>query len=221
MYRHGSPFKGGSSTVSGWSLVLATVFAAGCSASDAVAPTAESVRGQPALDHAAATPDVNGNWNWRRTENLRMPDWFVLGVLNSVPGNNVAPEGPNTHARCTSEGTMILNQSNHAVSGVAILTASACTTRGGQSFIQPGIGLPLTVSDGVIRSRSFHFSLANLTVTPCPMRTVITEQSNGTATAFSGTGRCVLPGHPKSESVVVLPPPPGGTSKTLSFEAWR
>ncbi|HSJ63577.1 MAG TPA: hypothetical protein VK922_06660 [Gemmatimonadaceae bacterium] len=50
---------------------------------------------------------------------------------------------------------------------------------------------------------------------------VITDESGGVATGFSGTGRCVLPGHPQSESIVPADPPPGGTSKTLRFDAWR
>lgn len=41
------------------------------------------------------------------------------------------------------------------------------------------------------------------------------------AGALSGMGRCMLLGHPQSESPLSMDPPPGGTSKTLSWEAVR
>ncbi len=39
--------------------------------------------------------------------------------------------------------------------------------------------------------------------------------------ALTGSGRCFLPGHPRSESPISSDPPVGGESRTISWMAER
>jgi hypothetical protein len=165
----------------------------------------------PATVQPGTPPDVSGAWNWSRVEVLRMPP-FVAGLVNIVP------EGPNTHARCVSSGTLLLVQTGSSFSGTATKTANACTTHGGQAFEQPGIQFQIV--DGHISGHSVQFSVEEPIVAPCPHRAVISFEA-GVPSALNGTGRCVLPGHPQSSSPLPLEPPPGGTSTTISWNAVR
>lgn len=202
-------------------LVGAAALAVGCADQSPLGPR----DGVHSLGSAQASMseaiDVSGEWQWNRSELIRMPRWFVENVLNGVPGNDVQPEGRNTHARCHSEGIMMLVQDGATFEGSASRTAGSCQTFGGQVFQQPDAALPLAVFDGRIRGLGLSFSMGNPVVSPCPHNTVITDVEGGMAVAFGGTARCVLPGHPQSESILPLGPPPGGTSKTLSFGARR
>ncbi len=177
--------------------------------------------GDVAAAVAGVAVDVSGDWDWRQVERLRMPRWFVEGPLNALPQNDVVAEGPNTQATCTSEGELALTQTGASFHGSITRTHAQCETRGGQLFQGPGVGLPLQLFDGEIQGLNVAFSIGNLEVTPCPHHAVVSESSDGVALALSGGGRCVIPGHPLSGSVIPLDPPPGGTSTTLSFEAWR
>ena len=160
---------------------------------------------------AGEPPDMSGSWNWGNVELLRMPPAVAMMV-------SVTPEGPNTQARCESSGTMTLVQSGSTFSGTASRASNDCRTTGGQTFRQPG--LELEVVDGHFRGGTVRFSFNSSVVKPCPhTATVTTDQ--GMAIALSGSGHCVLPGHPRSESPLALDPPPGGTSVTLSWEAVR
>ena len=165
--------------------------------------------------------DVSGDWSWRRVEQLRMPRWFVEDVLSAIPGNELSAEGPNTIARCVGEGSMTLTQDGSEFEGALSRASGYCETRGGQRFQGPGAAFGLQLFDGRIHGLSLSYSVGNPNVTPCPQHAVVSGIEGGVATAFAGSGRCVIPGHPHSESVVPLDPPPGGTSVTLSFEAWR
>ncbi len=195
--------------------VLVPVFLAGCSEGGPVGPGEFLDGPDVALSQhgsAASLVDVSGAWTWTSVEVLRMPTHVAAMV-------GIDPEGPNTHARCESAGSMTLAQTGAAFEGTATREANACLTRGGQSFQQPGVAL--WVSDGRITGGSVRFSFATATVTPCPHQAVISSEEGGLATALRGRGRCVIPGHPLSESPIVLDPPPGGTSTTLVWEAAR
>jgi hypothetical protein len=181
----------------------------------------EGLRETSAIAQSVAVPDVSGEWEWSSRSYLRMPDWFVEGILNALPQNDVIPEGPNTQGHCVTTGVMTLVQTGATFEGVSTRTSQVCETNGGQSFQGPGIALPLDVSDGIIRGRSLSFTMDNFTVNPCPHHAVVSEVENGAAIALHGTGGCVIPGHPHSGSINVIDPPPGGTSRTQSFEAWR
>jgi hypothetical protein len=161
-------------------------------------------------------PEIHGVWEWTRVEHLTMPTWvaqFVAGIM---------PEGPITQARCESSGTVDLTQNGSTFSGTASLETISCETKGGTQFQPPGpLPQPIDVVDGHISGNAIRFSFIHPTVAPCPMTAVIAAVDGSMATALSGGGRCFVPGHPQSESPIELPPPPGGTSKTLSWEAVR
>lgn len=170
----------------------------------------------PALAKEPALPvGLAGDWTWTRLEQLTIPDWFAAGVLG------IQPEGRYTHARCESSGVMWLSQAGADFEGAATATVQECLTSGGQGFVSPGFQIPTAVEQGRMRGNGLRFVLSNPMVRPCPFHATIEEISEGVATALSGGGRCVLPGHPRSESVVQLDPPPGGTSVTLRWEAVR
>jgi hypothetical protein len=165
---------------------------------------------------AQSLPDLSGAWNWSSAEVLRMPRWFVEAF---GPVLGIAPEGENTHARCESAGTMTLVQAGAEFDGTATRTFNACETTGGQAFQQPGVAFD--IADGGISGKSIRFSFHTALVRPCPHHAVISNVRGAAATVLNGAGWCILPGHPQSESPAVVDPPPGGTSTTLSWQAWR
>ena len=84
-------------------LVRVTMLAAliaSCSdqVSDPTAPTS-----RPSPSPSAALVDVSGLWNWSNEDLLTMPEF--VAVMFGIP-----PEGPITHIRCESSGTMVLTQ---------------------------------------------------------------------------------------------------------------
>lgn len=166
---------------------------------------------------AQPVPDLDGgDWSWSSVEKIRMPREFLEGV---GAGLGIAPEGENTHAICEKSGSMTLVQSGVIFEGVATKESNACETTGGQIFQQPGV--TFAIENGRINGNGAHFSFHSPTVKPCPHQVVITDVANGRATGMSGTGRCFLPGHPQWEGPFDVDPPPGGTSKTLNWEASR
>lgn len=200
-------------------IALAAGLLPACSESDPLGITAGSAELQAAAQASAAAhtpPDVAGAWNWSSVEVLRMPRWFVE-ALGPVLG--ITPEGENTHARCESSGTMVLAQTDAAFLGTATRTVNACLTQGGQAFQQ--MGSAIQVSDGVISGRNLRFSFHTALVRPCPHSAVVSDFQSGVAAALGGTGHCIIPGHPQSDSPLPLDPPPGGTSTTVSWQAWR
>jgi len=178
-------------------------------------PAAERPTAGPggAAAHAQGTPDLSGSWTWSNLETLTMPPFLASNL-------GIVPEGPNTHARCESAGEMTLVQVGASFSGTAFKTFNECKTHGGQTFQQPQASAPLTISNGSIQGRNVKFSWSSPTVSPCPHNAVITGYDGSLAVALSGTGHCILPGHPQSESPIVMDPP-AGTTKTLSWTAAR
>lgn len=162
-----------------------------------------------------APADLSGAWIWSRVDQITMPAW----VAEQLAG--IEPEGPVTHARCEGSGTMTLTQQGASFEGTALQTTQECRTRGGKGFTSPGSAAPIQITGGRITGAAIRFDLATPMVIPCPYQAVITAMRDGTAVALSGTGRCLLPGHPQSESPFVLDPPPGGTSKVLTWTATR
>jgi hypothetical protein len=143
-----------------------------------------------------------------------MPAWVAQMV-------GIPPEGPVTQAHCESAGWMILVQSGASFSGTAGQTSISCETKGGEQFQPPGWFLAIDVADGHIGGANIRFTFGGIIPAPCPHSGVITATSGGMATALKATGRCFVPGHPRSETPLLSPPPPGGTSKTLSWQATR
>lgn len=190
-------------------LVLVATLA-GCSEGEFTGPNGETEASLSAS--SAPVVDLGGAWNWSNVEALTFPPHVALML-------GIAPEGEVTQARCESAGSMTLDQTGASFEGLANKSLNSCETRGGQSFTQPGT--VFQIADGRVQGRSAHFSFHSFGVRPCPHQVVVEDAAGGTATALSGTGRCFLPGHPQSESPVDLPPPPGGTSKTLSWQAVR
>lgn len=173
------------------------------------APVDEALR----LAHYAATIDVSGLWNWDRVELLSYPVW--VADMFGMP-----QEGPITHIRCEGSGTMELVQTGASFSGSHDLTSITCETNGGIVFTPPPEFAPPSsaVENGVVKGLSIHFRESSGPLFG-EYHGTISEAEDGVATALQITGRTIVPGHPKSP--VPLDPPPGGTSKTISWVAVR
>jgi hypothetical protein len=162
-----------------------------------------------ALDASAAqSVNVDGVWNISRVVQITAPDWVAVLIFG------VAPEGVVTHILCETTGTMELFQDGETFHGTAQGTTSNCETHGGQSTSGGG-SADIVIVDGTIDGRSIKFDWLEDQMLVCPYKLVVSSDGD----RLSGTGRCIVPGHP--QSIVPLDPPPGGTSKTLNFEATR
>lgn len=156
---------------------------------------------------AAVSADVDGSWSFTRVLQLTAPEWVARDVFG------VEPEGPVTHIRCETDGSMEIVQSGTTFSGVAAMDNS-CRTHGGQVFESDAVVADILIVDGVIRGRSLAWTFIEDGFLICPHHAVLAP-----AGTMQGTGRCIVPGHPQGP--VPAPPPPAGTSKTISFTAWR
>lgn len=199
-------------------LVPALAPALACSDGGPAGPTAEGLGAAGATQRAAQLPiDVSGEWEWRREEKFTIPDEFafVFGFL---------PEGPITHFDCDVEGVITLVQAGSMLSGTEMETRSRCETRGGQVFTQPGLGVLIPIPEGRVRGRTVELVIGDAEVI-CPIHASVTGLEGGVAQTLSGTGRCWVPGHPKSNppegSPFDLDPPPAGTEKIVVWEAVR
>lgn len=162
--------------------------------------------------HGGASIDISGDWLWSREEHLIFPAWVAELIFG------IQPEGPTTSARCSGSGTMSLVQTGNTFSGVATSEGGQCTTRGGQVFA--GVAPNEPIVDGQIRGKSVRFHLIGAGGSvDCAMHAVISEIQAGTASALTGGGHCIVPGHPKSP--IPLDPPPGGVQNEASFTANR
>jgi hypothetical protein len=122
-----------------------------------------------------------------------------------------------TQIICTGSGSMTLTQAGASFSGTYVQNNNQCVTKAGQVFQDPLTFIPFSVL-GEINGNSLSLFIDGPAL-DCDYRAVISDTDQGVATAISGGGPCIVPGHPKSD--VPSGPPPAGTSVTLSFEAWR
>lgn len=170
----------------------------------------------PGEDHsvkiAAEAISVAGQWSWSSTEQLTVPDW--VAAMFGMPS-----EGPVTRLVCESSGTLELAQDGSTFSGSGEQTSITCETGGGEVFVPPAEFSPpfFSVVEGTIRGRSIQFVTGG--PLPSTKRGVISAAAAGVAQVLSATGRTIVPGHPQSP--LPAEPPPGGTSKTLNWEAVR
>ena len=193
--------------------VLVSLVFAGCSADGPLAPDAEpGSLPVPRMANVAAVADISGQWNWTREEYLTFPAWvapIIFGVL---------PEGPTTTARCSLTGVMTVIQTGTTFTGSYGATTSSCVTKGGQQF-----SLVLDPPEPITRriaGKSVRFEIDGIMV-DCVHHGVITEEQGGVAARIRGSsGRCIIPGHPKSE-VPGFVPPPAGTEVFTSWVAFR
>lgn len=199
-------------------LTLSILLLVGCSGESLTSTEAE-VSEAPTLGITAekqaqnqAGLDVSGSWSWSREEHLTFPEWVAQTVLG------ILPEGPTTTARCEGSGTMTLAQVGASLTGSFEQTAHECVTKGGQVFQDPGAFSPVAITDGELHGRSLSILLDGVLI-DCRYHAVAKDVEGNTAVTLDGGGSCIVPGHPKSE--IGLDPPPGGTSKTLSFTAVR
>ena len=160
---------------------------------------------------AAATADISGLWIWTREEHLTFPDWVAQPIFG------VQPEGHTTIAQCVVQGELIVAQSATSITGTYGGTSSACMTKGGQTFSLP-LGPPEPIS-GRVTGKSVRFEIDGLMV-DCIHHAVITDSQGSQASGLRGGGRCIVPGHPKSD-VPGFNPPPAGTEVFTSWIATR
>jgi len=200
--------------------LLGSVVAAACADAAPTAPedaAAEIEVVTTTGNSAQASIDVSGEWEWRREELFTLPAEFsfVFGIQ---------PEGPVTHFRCDVEGVITLTQAGEILSGVETETWSRCETRGGQVFLQPGLGVPIPIPEGRVSGHRVKLVIGDAEVV-CPIEAVVVDAAGGIAQGLRGAGRCWVPGHPKSEAQEGSPfdhdPPPAGTEKILTWEATR
>ena len=195
----------------------AVVFLIACSGTDrALEPMASpAVPTGPSAVESSSVPDVSGSWNWSGAGHLTVPSADVQRLLG------IQPEGPITHLRCESTGTMELSQAGAIFNGSATRSTSRCETGGGHVFALPTTTFPntLAVVDGQITGRAVHFLLGAVAGLGCPHNGAIQDVEEGAATVLRATGRCIIPGHPQSP--VPRDPPPAGTSHDTSFVATR
>jgi hypothetical protein len=190
--------------------VMVLAWLAGCSPDEMAGPVPDGPAGL-VLPQAAGMPiDISGAWDLSRTHQVTAPDWVAELIFG------IEPEGPVTLFRCVSSGSMNLTQAGGGFAGTAAWTSNLCETKGGQVF---SAGFPPITIEGEIRGGSVRFDWTEAGMLICPHEGVIMEVEGATAVHLSGTGRCVLPGHPLSP--VPLDPPPAGTSKTLGWDAVR
>lgn len=182
--------------------LTAVIMLAGCDES-ALAPDVEAA-GPLA---AAMSADVDGSWSFSRVVQITAPEWVARDVFG------VDPEGPVTHIRCETDGSMEIEQSGMTFRGIAAMDNS-CRTHGGQVFESESVVPDIFIVDGLIRGRSLQWSFVEDQILVCPHHAALSARGT-----IQGTGRCIVPGHPQSP--VPAPAPPGGTSKTTSFTAWR
>jgi hypothetical protein len=192
--------------------VLAGLVFAGCSADGPFAPDAEpGPLPVPQMANVAAVADISGQWNWTREEHLTFPDWvapIIFGVL---------PEGPTTTARCSLTGVLTVIQTGTSITGSYGAMTSTCVTKGGQPFsVVLGPPEPIT---GRITGKSVRFETDGFPV-DCVHHGTVTDGQGGVAAEIRGGGRCIVPGHPKSD-VPGFGPPPAGTEVFTSWVAFR
>ena len=194
------------------------VFVVSCSGTERAtsrAMASSAVPTAPSAILASSDFDVSGSWNWSGTGHLTVPSSDVERLLG------ILPEGPITHLRCESTGTMELSQTGPTFSGLATRSTTRCETGGGRVLELPTATFPntLPVVDGLITGRAVHFLLGAVAGLGCPHNGAIQDVVEGVATELRATGRCIIPGHPQSP--VPRDPPPGGTSHDTSFVATR
>ena len=167
------------------------------------------------LAAADSVPDLSGAWTWTAAGRLTVPE-AVVGRLFGIPA-----EGPVTHLRCASTGTLELSQTGSAFAGLGSRTAVTCETGGGHVFEPPSSAFPelLPVAEGSVRGRAVQFLFGSVGGLGCPHHGAIVDLEEGVATTFRASGRCIIPGHPQSPAPAE--PPPGGTSHDTSFVATR
>lgn len=196
----------------------ASVFLVACSAADrgtfepggnSAAPTG------PSAIATSPVPDVSGSWNWSASGHLTVPSTDVERLFG------IPPEGPITHLRCESTGTMELSQAGATFGGSATRTTISCETGRGRVFVPPTTAFPntLPVAEGLITGRAVHFLIGAVAGLGCPHQGAIQDVVEGVGLELRATGRCIIPGHPHSP--VPRDPPPGGTSHDTSFVATR
>jgi hypothetical protein len=194
------------------------VFLVACSEADRAGSGAMATSAVPTGPSAivtSAVPDVSGLWIWSGSGHLTVPSTEVERLLG------ILPEGPITHLRCESTGTMELSQTGTTFSGLATRNTSRCETGGGRVLELPTATFPntLPVLEGLITGRAVHFLLGAVAGVGCPHNGAIQDVQEGAATELRATGRCIIPGHPQSP--VPRDPPPAGTSHDTSFVATR
>jgi hypothetical protein len=195
------------------SALSVSIWLGACGGDDASGPLPVSadLDGPAFSQGAGVAADVSGTWSVAGVLQLIVPE-FVAEVILGID-----PEGPVTHIRCTFSGTAELVQDGDTFSGTELQDPNQCVTRGGQAFQDEGGPVPIV--DGRINGRNISFALDDFPVF-CPQQGVISDIQDGSANRMSGTGRCIVPGHPRSP-YMDLPPPPLGVSKALSWEYSR
>lgn len=189
-------------------IILAILLLAGCSDEAPTSVDLGSVEPSSAPETAAAqqVPDLTGTWAWSETTVIQVREPYV------VPFFGIQPEGPITHVRCDSEGTLSLNQTGSTFNGSGT-QSSTCVTQGGQAVPAP-FPPTLTLIDGEVRGRSFRFTYdagpfpTGETIF-CPYQGSIRVEGD-MAVELKGHGDCLLPNEQEF-----------GHDHVLDFEAAR
>jgi hypothetical protein len=119
----------------------------------------------------------------------------------------IDPEGPMTHVRCESTGTLTLAMQTESTFAGSTTQSSVCRTQDGEVFF--AFPQTLQVENGRILGHSFQFDFTSGGF-PCPQHGTI-QVRDGQAVELRGTGDCSLP----------IDPPLAGSYKDIQLVATR
>jgi hypothetical protein len=157
----------------------------------------------PLRAHESGAPvvDLSGIWQWRQTTQMTLRS-FVAQMFFGID-----PEGPTTHVRCESTGTLTLAMQTDSTFTGSTTQSSVCRTQDGVVFA--AFPPTLQVENGRILGHSFSFDFTSGGF-PCPQTGSI-EVRDGQAVELRGTGDCSLP----------IEPPLAGSYKDIQLVATR
>jgi hypothetical protein len=147
-------------------------------------------------------PDISGEWTWRESSIMTLPDDLAAAFFG------VVPEGRVMHLTCEAWGELTVQQNGLVFSG-SLTQQASCVTGGGQPT--PTTPFPGSFDiTGSISGRSVHFTTGDLGPGVVCSYAGSVSVADGVATSFNTTGGCDIP-FPFHPSM----------SRSVSFDATR
>ena len=147
-------------------------------------------------------PDISGEWTWRESSIVTVPDYVAEAFWG------VVPEGPVMHLTCEAWGGLTVQQNGAVFSG-SVTQQATCVTGGGQQT--PTTPFPGFFDiTGSISGHAVRFTTGDLGPGIVCSYSGSLSVADAVATSFNTTGKCddPFPIHPS-------------VSKSVSFDATR